>query len=123
MNKVNIMGRLTKSPELRQTASGISVCNFTIAVDRKYVKAGEERQADFINCIAWRQTAEFVCRYFTRGKMIAVSGSLQTRTWDDKDGKRQYSTEVQVDDVYFTEKKIEGDSATASFLDDFPFQA
>ena len=108
MNKVALMGRLARDPELRSTTGGISVCSFTIAVDRRFVKAGEERQADFISCVAWRQQAEFICKYFTKGSMVAVAGSIQTRTWDDKEGKRQYTTEVVVDDVYFTGSKSQG---------------
>lgn len=103
MNKAILMGRLTRDPELRATGSGINVCTFTIAVNRRFVKAGEERQADFISCVAWRQTAEFICKYFTKGRMIAVSGAIQTRTWDDKEGKKQYTTEVVVDDAYFAD--------------------
>ena len=105
MNKAILVGRLTRDPELRTTPNGVNVCSFTVAVDRRFVRAGEERQADFINCVAWRQTAEFICRYFSKGRMIGIVGSIQTRTWDDKEGKRQYATEVQVDEAYFTESK------------------
>jgi len=113
MNKVVLMGRLTKDPELRSTGSGTSVCSFSIAVNRRFVKAGEERQADFINCVAWRQTAEFICKYFAKGRMIAVSGSIQTRTWDDKEGKRQYTTEVVVEDAYFADSAPAGSNTGA----------
>lgn len=105
MNKAILVGRLTRDPELRTTPNGVNVCSFTVAVDRRFVRTGEERQADFINCVAWRQTAEFICRYFSKGRMIGIVGSIQTRTWDDKEGKRQYATEVQVDEAYFTESK------------------
>ena len=105
MNKAILVGRLTRDPELRATGTGVNVCSFTVAVDRRFVKQGEERQADFINCVAWRQTAEFICKYFTKGRMIGLIGSIQTRTWDDKEGKKQYSTEVIVDEAYFTESK------------------
>lgn len=102
MNKVILMGRLTKDVEMRQTPTGVSVARFTIAINRRFSKEG---QADFINCIAWRQTAEFISRYFGKGNMIAVVGSLQSRSWDDKDGKKQYATEVVVEEAYFTGEK------------------
>lgn len=105
MNKVILVGRLTRDPELRVTPSGVNVCSFTVAVDRRFVKQGEQRQADFINCVAWRNNAEFISKYFTKGRMIGLVGSIQTRTWDDKEGKRQYTTEVLIDEVYFTESK------------------
>lgn len=101
MNKVILMGRLTKDVELRQTPSGTSLARFTIAVNRHYAKEGHQ-QADFINCVAWRQTGEFIARYFHKGSMIAVVGSIQSRSWEGQDGKRQYSTEVNVDEAYFT---------------------
>ena len=101
MNKVTLMGRLTRDPELRSTASGTSVASFTLAVDRRFASRDGERQADFINCVAWRQTAEFIAKYFPKGRMIAVCGSIQTRTWDDQEGKKHYVTEVVVDEAYF----------------------
>ncbi len=113
MNKAILVGRLTRDPELRATGSGVSVCSFTVAVDRRFVRAGEERQADFINCVAWRQTAEFICKYFAKGRMIGIIGSIQTRTWDDKEGKKQYTTEVIVDEAYFTESKASSGGAPA----------
>ncbi len=106
MNRVILMGRLTADPELRQTPQGTTVTRFTIAVDRRFRKEGGQ-QADFITCVAWRQTAEFICRFFGKGRMIAVEGQLQSRTWDDKVGKRQYSTEVMVDNAFFTSSKNE----------------
>ncbi len=106
MNRVILMGRLTADPELRQTPQGISVTRFTIAVDRRYRREGTQ-QADFITCVAWRQTAEFICRYFAKGRMIAVEGQIQTRTWDGQDGKRQYATEVVIDNAFFTGSKSE----------------
>lgn len=112
MNKVILVGRLTKDPELRNTASGIAVCSFTVACDRRYAKQGEERQADFINCVAWRQTGEFVSRYFTKGTRIALDGSIQTRSWDDNEGKRRYATEVMVDNVEFAQSKNEAGAAS-----------
>lgn len=96
------MGRLVAAPELKTTASGVSVTSFRIAVDRSYVKSGEERKADFIDIVCWRQTAEFVCRYFGKGSLIAVEGQLQTRTYQAKDGTNRYVVEVVADNVSFT---------------------
>lgn len=104
MNRVILMGRLTADPELRTTPQGTSVSRFTIAVDRRFAKEGQQ-QADFITCVAWRQTAEFICQYFVKGRMIAVEGQLQSRSWDGEDGKRQYATEVIVDNAFFTGEK------------------
>ena len=101
------MGRLTADPELRQTPQGMAVTRFTIAVDRRFRREGGQ-QADFITCVAWRQTAEFICRFFQKGRMIAVEGQLQSRSWDGQDGKRQYATEVVVDNAFFTGSKSEG---------------
>ena len=97
------MGRLTAEPELKQTPGGVSTTSFTIAIDRSYVPQGQERQADFISIVAWRQTAEFICRYFVKGKMIAVKGELRSRTYDDKryPDVKHYVTEVYADQVYF----------------------
>ncbi len=102
LNRVILMGRLVADPELKTTGSGISVTSFRIAVDRSYVKQGEERKADFIDIVCWRQTAEFVCRYFGKGSMIALEGQLQTRTYQAKDGSNRYVTEVIADNVSFT---------------------
>ena len=104
MNRVILMGRLTADPELRQTPQGTAVTSFTIAVDRR-IKTENGQQADFITCVAWRKTAEFICRYFQKGRMIAIEGQLQSRSWDTQDGKRQYATEVIVDNVSFTGEK------------------
>ncbi len=106
MNKAILMGRLTRDPEMRTTPQGTSVCSFSIAVNRRFAKEGQQ-QTDFINCVAWRQQAEFICKYFTKGSMIAVVGSIQTRTWDGQDGKKQYATEVVVDEAHFTGSKAE----------------
>lgn len=111
LNKVILMGRLTRDPELRTTPQGASVCSFSIAVDRGYVRQGEERQADFINIVAWRSTAEFVSKYFVKGQMIAVVGRIQTRNYDDKDGKRVYVTEVVADEISFADSKRDGGQA------------
>ncbi len=102
INKVILMGRLTRDPELRQTPSGVSALSFTVAVERSYQKQGEERQTDFISCIAWRQTAEFISRYFGKGRMIALEGQLRTRSYDDRNGTKHYVTEVYVDNASFT---------------------
>jgi len=99
------MGRLTADPELRHTPNEIAVTTFTVAVNRSYVKQGTERQADFIDVVAWRNTAEFVCRYFKKGQMIAVTGSIQTRTYQDREGKNRKAVEVVADNVYFTESR------------------
>jgi single-strand DNA-binding protein len=110
MNKVILMGRLTKEPEMRQTPQGVSVCRFSIAVNRRFAKEGQ-MNADFINCTAWRNTADFISKYFHKGNMIAVVGSLQTSTWEGQDGKKQYSTDVLVDEAYFTGSKENSSSA------------
>lgn len=102
LNKVIIMGRLTADPELRSTQNGTSVTQFTVAVDRNYSKQGEEKQTDFINCVAWKQSADFICRHFGKGRMIAVEGRLQSRTYDDKNGAKHYITEVIVENASFT---------------------
>ena len=109
LNKVILMGRITRDLELKTTPSGVSVLTFSIAVDRSFVRQGEERQADFITCVAWRQQAEFINRYFGKGRMIAVVGNLRTRTYDDKNGTKHYVTEVYVDEASFTgEPKQQG---------------
>ena len=109
LNKVMLMGRLTRDPELTTTANGISVVRFSLAVDRRFVRQGEERQTDFINIVAFRQTADFVKKYFIKGQLVCVAGSLQTRTWE-ADGKKNYATEVVADEVHFTGDKREGGS-------------
>lgn len=108
INCAIIMGRLTADPELRTTNTGLSVTSFTVAVDRSFVKAGEERQADFINVVAWRGTADFVTRYFHKGSMIAVQGSIQTRNYEDKQGNKRYAFEIVADNVSFCGSKNEG---------------
>ena len=102
LNRVILMGRLVSDPELKTTPNGVSVTSFRIAVDRNYVKSGEERKADFIDIVAWRGQAEFICKYFGKGSMIAVEGQLQTRTYQAKDGTNRYVVEVVVDNVSFT---------------------
>ncbi len=103
MNKVILIGRLTKDPEVKNTSSQVQFCNFTIAVDRRFKDANGQRQADFINCVAWRQTASFIGSYFRKGSKVAVVGSLQSRSYDDQSGQKRYVTEVVVDEVEFAE--------------------
>ena len=105
LNKFIGFGRLTKEAEIKSTASGISVCNFTVAIQRSYCKQGEERQSDFINCVAFRNTAEHIAKWFKKGSLIAIDGSIQTRTWDDTDGRKHYATEVMVNEAHFVESK------------------
>lgn len=107
INNVVLMGRLTAAPELKTTQSGISTVRFSVAVERRYNKQGEERQTDFVDCVAWRQTAEFVSKYFNKGSMIAVVGSIQTRNYEDKNGNKRKAVEVQVDNVSFCGSKGE----------------
>ena len=108
------MGRLTRDPELRRTGSGIAVASFTVAVDRDFGgRDGGERETDFIDCVAWRQTGEFVSKYFTKGSMIMVSGRLQIRNWNDKDGNKRRSAEVVAENCYFGESKRNSDSGSA----------
>ena len=103
MNKVILVGRLTKDPEVKNTSSQVPFCNFTIAVDRKFKDQSGQRQADFINCVAWRQTASFISSYFHKGSKIGVVGSIQTRNFEDNQGQRKYVTEVLVDEAEFVE--------------------
>ena len=105
LNHIVIMGRLTAAPELRYTQQNTPVASFTVAVDRDYQQGGSERQTDFIPCVAWRSTAEFVSKYFTKGSMAAVSGRLQLRDWTDKDGNKRRTAEVVADSIYFGENK------------------
>ena len=106
MNQVVLMGRLTRDPELRRTTSGIAVASFTLAVDRRFTnRETGERTADFIDCVAWRQTGENIARFFSKGQMCAVTGSLQIRDWTDRDGNKRRSAEVVVDNFYFPESK------------------
>ena len=115
LNHITIMGRLTRDPELRRTGSGIAVASFTLAVDRDFPnKETGEKETDFIDCVAWRQTGEFVSKYFTKGRMAVVSGRLQIRKWQNDQGENRYSTEVVADNVYFGDSKRDGDSTTSS---------
>lgn len=113
LNKAILMGRLVADPELRQTQNGISVTSFAIAIDRSYSK-DREKQTDFIDIVAWRQTAEFVCKYFSKGKMIIVDGAIQTRLYEDKHGNKRKAVEVVADNVQFGESKKSADSAPST---------
>ena len=111
LNHIVIMGRLTRDPELRRTGSGIAVASFSVAVDRDFGKnENGEKETDFIDCVAWRQTGEFVSKYFTKGRMIVVSGRLQVRSWTDKDGNKRRTAEVVADNVYFGDSKRDSDN-------------
>lgn len=103
MNKVELVGRLTKDPEVKLTSSQTQFCNFTIAVDRRFKDANGQRQADFINCVAWKQTAVFIQKYFRKGSRIGICGSIQTRSYDDNNGQRHFVTEVLVEETEFVE--------------------
>lgn len=104
LNKVILGGRLTADPELKQTPSGVAVCSFTLAINRKFSKDGQQ-EADFINCQAWRQTAEFINRYFRKGSSLCISGSIQTRSWQDQNGQKRLATDVVVDEAMFVDGK------------------
>ena len=105
LNIAAIMGRLTADPELRHTPNNVPVTSFSVAVARSFVRQGQERETDFINVVAWRSTAEFVCRYFKKGNMIAVNGSIQTRKYPDRDGNNRTAFEIVADNVHFCENK------------------
>jgi single-strand DNA-binding protein len=107
LNKIILMGRLTRDPELRRTQSGTPVASFTLAVDRDFKSQGGEKETDFIDVVAWRNTAEFVSKYFTKGRMAVVEGRLQIRDWTDKDGNKRKAAEVIADNVYFGDSKKE----------------
>jgi single-strand DNA-binding protein len=128
LNKAIIIGRLTKDPELKYTQSGVAVTNFTVAVDRNFKNAQGEKETDFIPVVVWRQQAEHCCRYLGKGRLVAVSGRIQVRTYDDKDGTRRYVTEIVADEVQFLdwgEKKesndMEGFQPIGNDIDDLPF--
>ena len=114
LNHITIMGRLTRDPELRRTGSGVAVASFTVAVDRDFGgRDGGEKETDFIDCVAWRQTGEFVSKYFTKGRMIVVSGRLQIRNWTDKEGNKRRSAEVVADNCYFGDSKRENEGGSS----------
>ena len=110
LNVVVLTGRLTADPELRHTPNDIAVTSFTIAVNRKFARPGEERQTDFIDIVAWRNTAEFVCKYFKKGQLIAIEGSIQTRSYQDKDGNKRKAFEIVAKDAQFSESKKSADA-------------
>ena len=111
LNHITIMGRLTRDPELRRTGSGKPVASFTVAVDRDFSQ-GDQKETDFIDCVAWNKTGEFVDKYFSKGSMIVVAGRLQIRSWTDKDGNKRRSAEVVADNVYFGESKSQESRGT-----------
>ena len=116
LNHITIMGRLTRDPELRTTQAGVSVVSFTVACDRDFGgRDGGERQTDFIDCVAWRSTGEFVSKYFHKGSMIVVSGRLQSRKWQDREGNNRTSWEINADNVYFGESRRDSDSNRDSY--------
>jgi single-strand DNA-binding protein len=116
LNNVVLMGRLTSLPELKQTPSGVEVTSFSIAVDRDYVRQGEDRQTDFINYVAWRGAAKFITTHFKKGQMIAVTGSIQTRNYEDKDGNKRTATDVVVATASFCGSKTESNNNNASVV-------
>ena len=114
LNHITIMGRITKEIELRRTTSGTPVASFTLAVDRDFKEKNGEKETDFIDCVAWRNTAEFVEKYFSKGRMAVVSGRLQIRSWKDKDGNNRRTAEVVAENVYFGDSKRDGESSPAN---------
>lgn len=117
LNVVVLTGRLVADPELRHTANDLAVTSFTVAVNRRYARPGEERQTDFIDIVAWRGNAEFVCKYFQKGNLIAIEGSIQTRTYQDKDGKNRKAFEVVANNVQFVESKKDSGNASVAQSD------
>ena len=116
LNHITIMGRLVRDPELRRTGTGVAVASFRVAVDRDYApKDGGERKADFIDCVAWRQTGEFISKYFAKGRMIIVDGRLEMRDWTDKDGNKRTSAEVVVANAYFGDSKRDSEGGSSSY--------
>ena len=114
LNRIIVMGRMTRDPELRRTNSGTAVASFTVAVDRDFKSQSGEKETDFIDVVAWRNTAEFVCKYFSKGRMAVVEGRLQLRDWTDKDGNKRRSAEIVSDSVYFGDSKRDGGDAAQS---------
>ena len=115
LNHITLMGRLTRDPELRRTGNGVAVASFSIAVDRDYSgRDGGERKTDFIDCVAWRQTGEFISKYFTKGRMIVLDGRLEMRDWTDKEGNKRRTAEVIVANAYFGDSKRDGEGASPS---------
>ena len=121
LNKITVMGRMVKDPELRRTNSGTAVTSFTIACDRDFKSDSGEREVDFFDCVAWRNTAEFVSKYFTKGRMAVVAGRLQTREWTDKNGNKRTATEIVAESGYFGDSKREEASRHSSAATQEPF--
>lgn len=115
LNVIAVMGRLVADPELRKTPNGVSTTTFTVACDRSYVKPGTERQTDFFDVVAWRNTAEFAAKYFRKGQLIAVNGSLQTRSYDDREGKKRKVYEIVADNLHFADSKSSSPSGGQGF--------
>ena len=127
LNKVVLCGRLTADPELKQTASGIAVVSFSLAINRRFqsrsADGAQAQQTDFINVVAWRSTAEFISKYFRKGSAICVTGSIQTRTWQDQQGQRRYATEVVADEAAFVESRADGSASQSAYTPDAYSQA
>lgn len=128
LNKVVLAGRLTADPELKQTQSGVSVCSFTLAINRRYQPKNAdgtqaEPQSDFISCVAWRQTAEFITRYFRKGSSLCITGGIQTRSWQDQNGQKRYATEVVIDEALFVDSKNDAQGAGTAPADQTPAPA
>ena len=114
LNHIVVMGRLTRDPELRKTASGVSVASFSVAVDRDFSQQDGKKETDFLDVVAWRSTAEFAAKYFTKGRMAVVSGRLQIRNWEDKEGNKRRTAEILAENIYFGDSKKEDDGGSAS---------
>ena len=120
LNHIVLMGRLTRDVELRTTQSGVSVASFTLACDRDFGGKDGEKETDFIDCVAWRSTADFAAKYFSKGRMAVVSGRLQIRPWTDKEGNKRYSTEVAVENIYFGDSKPDGKNNAGADASEIP---
>lgn len=119
LNRTALMGRFTHDPEMKHTPNGVPVASFSLAVERDFKDANGEKQTDFIDCVAWRNTAEFICKYFTKGRMAVIDGRLQVRTWKDKDGKNRRTTEVVVENAYFADSKMDAANTSAQVQPQF----
>ena len=114
LNHIVVMGRLTRDPELRKTASGVSVTSFSVAVDRDFSQQDGKKETDFLDVVAWRNTAEFAAKYFMKGRMAVISGRLQIRNWEDKEGNKRRTAEILAENIYFGDSKKEDDSGSVS---------
>ena len=121
MNKCELVGRLTKDPEVKLTSNQTQYCNFTVAVDRRFKDANGQRQADFINCVAWKQTAVFIQKYFKKGSRIGLSGSIQTRSYEDQNGQKHFITEVLVEEAEFVESNASAETQPAPASDKYTY--